>query len=87
MSDMAKSQHARRYAQLPGLLREMREAAGLTQRALADKLQVTHVAVHKSEVGDRRVDVAEFADWSVACGVSPVQAIKRFGQLRGERFT
>ena len=83
MSDMAKSQHAQRYAPLPGLLREMREGAGLTQRTLAEKLQVTHVFVHKSEVGDRRVDVAEFMDRSLACGVDPVRSIERLRQLRG----
>jgi transcriptional regulator with XRE-family HTH domain len=80
---MAKSQHAHRYAQLPGLLRQLREDAGLTQRELAQKLLVTHVFVHKSEVGDRRVDVAEFIDWSLACGVDPVQSIKQLRQLRG----
>ena len=83
MPEMAKAQHARRYAQLPGLLREMREGAGLTQRQLAEKLAVTHVFVHKSEVGDRRVDVTEFIDWSLTCGVDPSQCIRRLQQLRG----
>ena len=83
MPGMAKAQHAHRYAQLPGLLRELREGAGLTQRQLAEKLSVTHVFVHKSEVGDRRVDVTEFMDWSVACGTDPVQAIKRLSRIRG----
>lgn len=31
------------------------------------------MAVHKSETGERRVDVAEFVDWCVACGVDPLQ--------------
>jgi DNA-binding XRE family transcriptional regulator len=72
---MAKAQHAHRYRRLPGLLREMREAASLTQRDLAKKLAMTHVAVHKSEVGDRRVDVTEFVDWCKACGIDPQQAV------------
>ena len=76
---MPKAQHAQRYRQLPAFLRKMREAALLTQRDLAQKLRMTHVAVHKSEVGDRRVDVTEFIDWCVACGVDPEHAV---AQLR-----
>ena len=77
---MAKAQHAQRYRRLPGMLRTMREAASMTQRDLAKKMRVTHVAVHKSEVGDRRVDVMEFIDWCVACGVDPEQAVRRLSE-------
>jgi transcriptional regulator with XRE-family HTH domain len=80
---MAKAQHAQRYRYLPGLLREMRERAGLTQRALAEKLGVSHVFVHKSEIGDRRVDVTEFMDWSRACDVDPDKAFRTLRQRRG----
>lgn len=77
---MAKAQHASRYRRLPGMLRGMRERAGLTQRGLAAKLGVTHVFVHKSEVGDRRVDVAEFVDWCLACGADPDEAFRALRQ-------
>jgi transcriptional regulator with XRE-family HTH domain len=80
---MAKAQHAQRYRLLPGLLREMREGAGLTQRQLASKLRVTHVGVHKSETGERRVDVAEFMDWCLACGKEPEEAFRRLLIKRG----
>src|SRR4051812_22758623 len=60
VGSMAKAQHAPRYRHLPAMLRRMREAAGLTQRQLAARLRTTHVFVHKSEIGERRVDVAEF---------------------------
>jgi len=73
---MAKAQHAQRYRLLPGLLREMRNDARLTQRGLAVKLGVTHIFVHKSEIGERRVDVTEFMDWCRACGVDPIEAFK-----------
>ena len=79
---MAKSQHAPRYRHLPQMLRRLREEAGLTQRGLAAKLQVTHVWVHKSEIGERRVDISEFLDWCAACGVDPTQA---FAELRRHR--
>lgn len=78
---MPKAQHATRYRPLPALLRRLREEAGLTQRELAAKLKMTHVWVHKSEVGERRVDVAEFLDWSKACGVDPGKA---FDEFRGK---
>ena len=79
---MAKSQHAPRYRNLPAMLRRFREEAGLTQRTMAAKLRVTHVWVHKSEIGERRVDITEFLDWCIACGVDPGQA---FAELRRHR--
>ena len=74
---MPKAQHAQRYRRLPGMLREMREGASLTQRDLAKRMGITHVAVHKSETGDRRVDVTEFLDWCAACEVDPHDALRR----------
>lgn len=79
---MAKAQHAQRYRYLPGLLREMREKAGLTQRGLAQKLGVTHVFIHKSEIAERRVDITEFMDWSRACGVDPEDAFRTLRHRR-----
>jgi transcriptional regulator with XRE-family HTH domain len=79
---MAKSQHAPRYRYLPVMLRRLRKEAELTQRDLAAKLRVTHVWVHKSEIGERRVDITEFMDWCIACGVDPSQA---FSELRRHR--
>ena len=75
---MAKSQHAHRYRLLPALLRKMREEAELTQRQLAGKLRNSHVFVHKSEVGERRVDVTEFIDWCIACGAEPEESEHRW---------
>jgi transcriptional regulator with XRE-family HTH domain len=80
---MAKAQHARRYRLLPALLRKMRVDASLTQRDLAAKLGGNHVFVHKSETGERRVDVSEFMDWCLACGVDPNEAFRALRQLRG----
>ena len=80
---MAKAQHAPRYRHLPSLLRRMREEANLTQREMGEKLRVSHVFVHKSEIGERRVDITEFMDWCVACGVPPDQGWKALRGLRG----
>ena len=79
---MAKSLQAPRYRQLPALLRELREAAGLTQRQLAAKLRLSHSLVHNSETAERRVDVAEFVDWVTACGADPAQAFAEFLKRR-----
>jgi len=80
---MAKSQHAVRYRFLPALLRKLREDADFTQRQLATKLRSSHVFVHKSEVGERRVDVTEFIDWCIACGVEPEETLRTLRRKRG----
>ena len=82
-ADMAKSQHAPRYKYLPFLLLRMREAAGLTQRDLAKKLKMSQPWVHKSELGERRVDVAEFMDWCLACGIDPEKGVRQLREQRG----
>jgi len=71
---MAKSLQAPRYRSLPAMLRRLRKQAGLTERALAKKMGMSHVMVHNSETAERRVDVTEFRDWCVACGVDPLAA-------------
>lgn len=57
------------------MLRRMREAAGLSQRALADKIAETQNFIQTSETGSRQVDLSEFALWAQACGVSPDAAL------------
>jgi len=58
------------------LLRRMRMGAGLTQRELARKLKIHNTMVHRSEIGDRRIDPVEFSEWCRACGVDPGKAIR-----------
>jgi transcriptional regulator with XRE-family HTH domain len=59
-----------------GMLQQMRTNAGLTQRALAEKLRMHNTMVHRSEIGDRRIDPVEFAAWCRACGADPGQMIR-----------
>jgi transcriptional regulator with XRE-family HTH domain len=73
-----KAQQSRRYRPLPPLLKELREEAGLTQRDLGKKLGKPQSWIHNCESANRRVDLAEFCDWVVACGVEPAAAVKRF---------
>ena len=62
-----------------GRLRAWREAAGLTQRALAAKLRKPYSFVWKTEAGERRVDPIEFVAWCRACDVRPSDAIDQVG--------
>jgi hypothetical protein len=73
-----KAQHSRGYLRVPPFLKEVREAADLTQRDLGERLAKPQSWVHNCETGNRRVDVAEFADWSVACGLDPKVAFAAF---------
>ena len=52
-------------------LKELRKKAGLTQRDLAAKLEVPRGTIGRIELGDRRVDVAEFHTILEVLGVNP----------------
>lgn len=69
-----KPQHKAKYRSLQTLLRKWREDADLTQRDLAAVLERPHTFVHKAEVGERRLDPCEWAEWATACGISPTTA-------------
>jgi len=70
------------YRRVPHFLREMREAAGLTQRQLAKRLRRSQWWVARSETGSRRIDVAEFIEFCVGCGVEPAKALSDLTQRR-----
>ena len=57
---MKKSTHTAEYDAVRNKLVEMRQAAGLTQRQLAEKLQRENSFVWRIEKGERRLDVVEF---------------------------
>jgi len=80
-----KAQHAPGYRPLPAFLRDLRSDAGLTQRQLAAKLRKPQSWVYNAENELRRVDVAEFVQWSEACGVEPRSAFGRFLKLIEKR--
>ena len=73
------------YKNLLGMLRDMREQAGLTQRDLAKKLKQSQAWVHNTETGQRRADITEFLDWCLACDVDPAEAFKRLIAKRNAR--
>lgn len=68
-------QHRPAYRRLCKALLAQREAAELSQRALAALLGKPHSFVAKVEHGDRRIDPVEFVEWCRACGTDPAEAI------------
>jgi transcriptional regulator with XRE-family HTH domain len=73
-----KAQHAPPYRRLPRFLRTLREEAGFTQRDLGKRLGKPQSWVYNCETGNRRVDVAEFIAWAIACSADPRGAFARF---------
>jgi transcriptional regulator with XRE-family HTH domain len=63
------------YRRFCELLRKWRQQAGLTQRELGKKMRKPASFVHKSEVGERRVDALEFIAWCRACDLDPFTAL------------
>jgi hypothetical protein len=45
---------------------------------LAEKVRRPQPWVHKSETGERRLDINEFLIWCEGCGVDPKEAFGRF---------
>lgn len=66
-----KPNHTQTYRRVPEFLRALRERAGLTQRDLAKKLKKAQYFVARCETGSRRVDIAEYVEWCLACKADP----------------
>jgi transcriptional regulator with XRE-family HTH domain len=80
---MTKSIHTSEYAALCEELRAARRNAGLSQRALAERLKVSPSWVAKVETGERRIDLVEFGWFVGACGGDGEAAFARI--TRGGR--
>ena len=64
-----------RYKALIRTLRQRRIELGLTQQAVADRLGLHKQYVSRVELGERRLDVIEFVDFTMALDISPTNAI------------
>lgn len=73
---MEKSIHQKRYHTMIALLRGKREAIGMTQVQLAEKLKLSQTAVSKIETCERRIDVIELIDVCNAINISFVDFFK-----------
>jgi transcriptional regulator with XRE-family HTH domain len=72
---LRKSLGSARHKALIDLLIQEREAAGLTQADLADRLGEYQSFVARLESGQRRIDVVEFLDLAEILGFDPAKAI------------
>jgi transcriptional regulator with XRE-family HTH domain len=63
----------RNYVKVGAVLRAARDAAGLTQAELADKLSKPQSFVSSCEAGQRRVDVLELQRIALALKTDPVR--------------
>lgn len=73
---MTKSIYDDEYRRLIGLLRSERQAAGLTQQQVADRMGRPQSFVAKVEGCERRLDVVEFLHICRAIGVDPRNFIR-----------
>jgi transcriptional regulator with XRE-family HTH domain len=72
---MQKSVYSEEYRQLCDLLRGVRTNAGLSQRAMAERLGVPHTWVSKVESGERRLDLIECLRICRATGADPQEVL------------
>ena len=56
-------------------LRSMRVQLGVTQETLADRLGKPQSFVSKTERCERRLDIAEFIEWSLALAWEPEEML------------
>lgn len=68
---MRHSRNSKNYAALRTWLKSQRLEAGLTIRALAERLEVPHSVVGKIEDGSRKMELFEFIEYCIAVGADP----------------
>ena len=68
-----ESIHSESNAKLRRFLKNKRQDLGLTQRALAAKLEVTRSLISKVETGDRRLDIVELKRYLKAIDSSLIE--------------
>ena len=73
------------HMKLRQLLIQSRLDLGLSQRALAERLNVVHSFVGKVETGDRRLDVFEFVEYCEALNLSAEKVLQDLQQELNEK--
>ena len=80
---MGRHLRTARHKALIAALKTAREAAGITQRELARKLDRAHSFVGKIESGERQLNVLEFCEYADALGADAVEVIRAVLSSRG----
>lgn len=78
---MRKTIHSKQSVVVQRKLVEMRQAAGMTHRQLAERLGREHSFVWRIEHGERRLDVVEFF---AVCRALGHDAARAYGELADE---
>lgn len=78
--EMVNSVHTVRYRRFRELLIEARKAQGLSQAALAEKLDRLQTFVSKYERGERRLDVVEFLDVAAALALDANKVLRQIAK-------
>ena len=73
---MSKTIYREEYPRLLAMLRDRREAKGISQSAAARSLGWSQQKLSASEAGARRLDVLEFIELAAFLGLSPERAIR-----------
>lgn len=76
---MSKSHHSARYKRLLKSLKEARRAADMTQAEVGKKFDSHASFVSKVEMGERRLDVVELADFCQLYGIRITAFLKQAG--------
>jgi len=83
---MKKTLHSHHSELIAQTLVKIRNKAGLTQRQVAERLGRGHSIVAQYELGERRVDLAEFYWICLACDALPHteanKLMKEFSKLK-----
>lgn len=74
---MDKTLYSEGYRAVVRILQEAREEAGLTQEELATRLGETQSFISKVERGERRLDVVELKQLSIALRIPFIELAKR----------
>lgn len=82
MKTLKLSIHSPEHIWLRQLFIKRREELGLSQRALAERLDVIYSFIGKVETGDRRLDVFEFVAYCEALELDINEVINRIQKLK-----
>lgn len=69
-----------RRVRLQGLLRAVRQEAGLNQTELAERLKSDQSFVSRYERGERRLDLIELEQIAKACGIELGDLVQRYSE-------
>lgn len=84
---MHKTITTSRYQELVKWLRDERIRAGLTLRDLGERLGVPHSFVQKTEILERRLDIAEYVVYCRALNLNPQDGLALLLQEKKKDWT